>query len=241
MVYVIIQIVATLTKRPTLGPIYLVLMIIGVLLALLIVYKVNELSTADWAQTLLTIGLVLVTAIYAFSTEKIAKATKEQAEASIKMAEEMKNQRILVSKPIIIQKAVYEKSQGKYLFSHFEIYNAGSGPAIEMEISLLDKEKNPFLSHRESFLIAGEKPFQPFRSSPSELSYFHGLNYYLISEYKSILFTTENPIWYQTILPFKTTEANEKGGFYLQAGELEFREVLEKDRIDAFNSRSKPK
>jgi len=42
-------------------------------------------------------------------------------------------------------------------------------------------------------------------------------------------------------LPFKLSKSSEKGKIYVVAGELEFKEATEKERIDAFSSRSKPK
>lgn len=99
---VVLQLILSLKKRAILGPLTFILMMIGYLFALFLTYRGNELESKDWAQMILTIGLVAVTAVYAFATEKIAKATKEQAEAGIKMAEEMREQRYTESLPILI-------------------------------------------------------------------------------------------------------------------------------------------
>ncbi len=108
--------------------------------------------------------LVVVTTIYAERTSSIAKAAKKQAE-------EMREQRIMASRPVIIQRAVVETETelatfgSKDWFSYFEVYNAGNGPAIEVEISLLNKEKTPIHSQRKTFLRADEPPIQ-FSSHP---------------------------------------------------------------------------
>jgi hypothetical protein len=82
-------------KRPTtVGPITIILLILGLIFVVFLVYRGSELESADWAQILLTIGLVLITAVYAWSASK-------QADASVKMAEETKEQRYAALKPII--------------------------------------------------------------------------------------------------------------------------------------------
>ena len=203
-------------------------------------------------------GLIAVTTIYAYSTIQISRATKDQADkmteqaeatrqqadASVNMAEEMREQRVMASRPVIIQKAVVE-TETKFRtfdsldwFSHFGVYNAGNGPAIEVEISLLNKEKTPIHSHRKSFLRAGENPIE---FSPTDLASLEKSTFYLVAEYQSVFSHGSQPTWYQTWLPFETVEAGKQGKIYVKAGELEFKEVNEKDRLDAFSSRSKPK
>lgn len=213
-------------------------------------------TITDWIQAISTLVLVAVTGIYAWRTHAISKATseqtqatKKQAEASVKMAEEMREQRIMASRPVIIQKVVVETETqfrtfgSKDWFSYFEVHNAGNGPAIELEVSLLDKEKNLLVSQRISFLKAGELPMRPdpFKSYTFDLDKREKSEYYLVSEYKSIFSGSPQPRWYQTWLPFETSGASEEGKIYVQAGELEFKEVPEKERIDAFGSRNKPK
>jgi hypothetical protein len=150
----------------------------------------------------------------------------------------------MASRPVIIQKVVFETQTkfrtfgSKDWFSYFEIYNAGNGPAIEVEISLLNKDKSIRQSHRESFLRAGETPME---FSPTELAGLEKSTYYLVSEYKSVLASASKQTWYQTWLPFETIEASEKEKIYVKPGELELKEVADSERIDAFSSRSKPK
>jgi len=201
-------------------------------------------TITDWIQAISMVILVGITGVYVWRTHVISKATKEQAGASAKMAEEMREQRIMSSRPVIIQKAVVETETqfatfgSKDWFSYFEVYNAGNGPAIEVEISLLNKEKTPIHSQRKTFLRAGEPPIE---FSPSELASLEKSTFYLVCEYQSILSQGTRKTWYQTWLPFETVEASKEGEIYVKPGELEFYEVSEKERIDAFGSRSKPK
>lgn len=201
-------------------------------IAIVIAIFTDLLSLADGIEILILYGLVLVTAEY-------AKSAAEQAGASRKMAEEVREQRLMASRPIIIQKAVHEKevwesSTSDYL-SHFEIYNAGNGPAMELEISLLNKERDLLGAMRETFLRAGEPPikFRPFNLAGLEES-----TYYLACEYQPVFSRTTEQTW----LPFKLVKSSTEGKVYVAPGELEFKSgVSEKARIDAFSNRSKPK
>jgi len=237
LIIFILTIVQNFRRKPTIiGRTAIILLIIGLLFLLLLVFRGQELGVADWAQTLLMIGLVLVTAFYASSAEK-------QADASMKMAEEMKEQRVTASRPVVVQKAVHEKDiyegSTKDYFSHFEAYNKGNGPAIEVEISLVDSDKRTSIdSHRKSFLGAGEPPIE-FRPT-SLAARRENSTCYLVCEYQSILSSGPRKMWYQTWLPFKPSKSSEKDKIYVVAGELEFKEATEKERIDAFSRRSKP-
>jgi hypothetical protein len=226
--------------------------------SIVIFHLLNKIDIAQAIELLVTIVLVAVTTVNVLLTGNMAKATKIQAEASVKMVEEAnqqalasfnmveeaRKQRIIESRPVVIQKPVLETETqfraygSKEWFSWFHIYNAGNGPAIEVEVSLLNKDKELIHSHRYSFLRTGE---QPIEFHAKELFALEESSYHLVTEYKSIFSDSQKPMWYQTWLPFKTVKTNEKEKIYVQSGELEFREVSEKDRIDAFNSRSKPK
>ena len=204
---------------------------------------------SDSIQIFLMGLLVVITAIYALLTHVISKATREQANASMKMAEEMRKQTIMSSRPWIIQKAIHEDEKkirpiedsfNPNYFSHFEIYNQGGGPAIELEISLrdkLDREGTGLQSHRETFLMAG-KTLEFYPADVGSLD--ESKTFYLACEYQSVL-SRSLKIWYQTLLPFEPVKSSKDGKIYVKAGELEFKEVSEEERIDAFRSRSKPK
>jgi len=216
-------------KRAPIGLITIILLIIGVMLLVPIVYSASEIRTAEWVQIILMIGLVTVTAVYAHSTEK--------------MAEEMKEQRIMTSQPRLIQKSVHEKDiwegSTKDYFSHFEISNVGNIPAIEVESSLMDCEGNRSHSIRQTFLTNNDPPIK-FR--PSNITTLEETRtYYIVCEYQNIFsHGLKNPL-YQTRLPFKISKSGEEGKIYMVAGELEFKEASEEERIDAFSRRSKPK
>lgn len=243
LIILILTIVQNFRRKPTIiGRTAIILLVMGLLFLTLLVFQGQELGAADWAQTLLMIGLVLVTALYASSASK-------QADASVKMAEEMREQTIMSSRPWIIQKAIHEDEKqirpiedsfNPNYFSHFEIYNQGGGPAIELEISLrdkLDREGTGLQSHRETFLMAGKT----LEFYPADLvSLDESKTYYLACEYQGVL-SRSLKIWYQTLLPFEPVKSSKDGKIYVKAGELEFKEVSEEERIDAFRSRSKPK
>jgi len=201
----------------------------------------------DLLDTIILFILASATIFYALRTSDIAEATRQQADASVKMAEEMRQQTIMSSRPWIIQKAIHEDEKkirpiedsfDPDYFSHFEIYNAGNGPAIELEISLrdrLDKEGTGLHSHREPFLLAGGTlEFHPFNMASLDESKV----YYLACEYKSV-FSRSSNTWYQTLLPFEPVKSSRDDGIYVKADELEFKEVTEKERIDAFSWRRK--
>lgn len=202
------------------------------MVAIVVAVYFNVLTLAEGLQILIMYTLVLVTAQY-------AKSAAEQAGASRKMAEEMREQRLTTSRPIIIQKAIHEKevwegSTSDY-FSHFEVYNAGNGPAIELEISLLNKERDLLEARRETFLRAGEPPikFHPFNLAGLEES-----TYYLACEYQPVFSCATE----QTLLPFKLVKSSAKSKVYVAPGKIEFKSgVSEKNRINAFSNRSKPK
>jgi hypothetical protein len=216
-------------------------------------------TASDVIQIVLMGLLVIVTGIYAWRTHVMSSAAKKQAEASVKMAEEMREQRIIASRPVIISRAVYEgvtyrgfvpdikigwtgiiRGTGSH-FSHFEVYNAGSGPAIDVEISILDEEKHhidSLDSTRRTLLKTDDPPLDFYPSVPSEGDAL----YYVACEYQSITSrSSQKQTWYQTLLPFKPSKSSKAGGIYVATGELEFKEVTEKERINAFRSGSKPK
>ena len=226
---------------------------IFIMIVVVAVWAASRPDLAPVFNLVLLAGLIAVTTIYAYSTMQIARASKEQAE-------EMKEQRVMASRPVIAQKAQQKKViDGAIVtdyFSHFEIYNAGNGPAIEVEISLLNEEKKLIYSERESYLRAGEtvkllatefgkeQPLPniepPIRLHPINLAVREKCTY-LVSEYQSIYSLGEKPMWYQTWLPFEVRRASKEGEIYVIPGELEFREVTETGRINAFGSGSKPK
>ncbi len=200
-------------------------------------------TDSDLIQIILMGLLVVITGIYAWRTFSISNATKKQANASMKMAEEMREQRVMASRPLLIQKSVHEKDiwegSTKDYFSHFEISNVGNTPAIEVESSLMDNEGNRPHSIRQTYLRNDDPPIK-FRPA-NIVNLEETKTYYLVSEYQNIFsYGLQKPL-YQTRLPFKISKSVQEGKIYMIAGELEFKEATEKERIDAFSRRSKPK
>lgn len=214
-----------------------------ILFALVIyIWVFSPLETSDRVGITTAISMValfVVTSIYAWHTRKMAtemkeqaRATKEQAEASIEMAEEMREQRIIESRPVIIQKAeTIEVIPSEHSTDYFEIYNAGNGPAIEVEISLVLQRKPPYQPHnckREGFLRAGDTPIEFYTTFPPDVA---NSTFYIVSEYQGISSYSTQPTWYQTWMPCKLSISGK-----VICGKLEFDEVSEENRIGIFNS-----
>jgi len=203
----------------------------------------RQVEPGDWMQIMLLVALVSVTVFY-------AGATHRQAVATVRTVELMKEQMSISSRPLIIQKPECKLKAGfpnididrrelrSDYFSHFVVMNVGNGPAIEVEVSLMDKEKNRLHSIRETFLRAGEQ--RDFEDFHADLVNREESTYYLVCEYKRVFPPTSGLNWDQTWLPFRLVKSSKEGEIYVAPGELSLCEVQEKDRIDAFGSRSKP-
>ncbi len=232
LIYFIVNLIQRLRGHPTASRLTVILLILGLIFLIYMVFNASEIGRAQWAEILLLIGLVTITAVYASSATR-------QARASVKMAEEMMEQRVIASRPIIIQEAISRKYiSEKDEPDYFQVYNAGNGPAIELEMSILNENKTPIVSERKTFLRSGEPPiqFMPFQSADLDES-----TYYLVCEYQGILSPLPKKTWYQTWLPFDLKKSSKTGKAIVKAGELTFEEVTEDARIDAFSSRGKPK
>ncbi len=175
-------------------------------------------DTAQAIQIIISFVLVLVTAIYVKRTSDIVRETRNQAQ-------EMREQRIMASRPVIIQKAIPTEVIGSGFSDRFEVYNAGNGPAIELEILLLDKEENLIQEQRVTFLRASDTPVEFY---PSGLDSRLNSDCYLLCRYQSILSLGAKPSWYQTRLPFKPVKSQSRDYIYVEPGKLEFEEVFEK-------------
>lgn len=189
----------------------------------------QRITDGETLSVLVLFFVLLVTTWYARSTHEIARETREQRLAGIQ--------------PLILQKAVQTEISAsdqsdfpQRYFSEFIAWNAGNGPAIELEISLLNKVKHAIAGKRETFLRADEQiVFTPqLADRPEE-------QHYLVCEYKHAALPTGNEVWDQTWLPFRIAKASELRQVYVIAGELtsKFR-VISKDRIDTFTKSGKP-
>ena len=109
----------------------IVLIIVVVLLpaVLAVLFAQNLINTAAIEITIL-FALVLVTIIYANRTSAIAKVTKQQADASVKMAEEMRDARFAALKPIVAIDWIAGE-RGQAITPYFK--NIGKGPALNVK------------------------------------------------------------------------------------------------------------
>ena len=185
-------------------------------------------------ERLALFALVAVTMAYAIFTYQQMRASRE-------MISEVKEQRLAALQPIVIVKSVQKPMAGVELtsvlrseyFSHFVVWNAGNGPAIEIEMLLLDNNKDLKQAHRETFL----RPSEEYCFTPDLGRYPEG-KYYVVCQYKRTLYPTAEEVWDQTWLPFNLSKASKEGEVYVAPGELDFKFALsKKDKVDAFTSK----
>ena len=112
-------------------------------------------------------------------------------------------------------------------FSHFELFNAGNSPVIDLKILLLSSEKAIVQFETLGFLRNNEQAltFVPIRLSLHK-------TYYLVCEYESIR-SRVRKVWYQTWLQLTAVESAEVGKININVGELEFKEVSTAERLHA--------
>ena len=204
----------------------------GILIALAVVGALKP-TLIPGLNMILLAGLIGVTAFYAIRTAEIAKATKEQADASVKMAREMREQR----RPIVVQKVVPAKSVPYKLAAeditksissdYFEIHNEGYGPAIELEILLLDKEKRQLEKQRETFFPKVSE--SPLEFHPNGLTNHVNSTCYLLCRYRGVISSDEAQLWYETWLPFVPVKSQRGDRIIIQPKELEFSETHKKE------------
>jgi hypothetical protein len=105
--------------------------LIGLLLIIYLIVNIANIVPADWAQIILTLGLVAVTSMYAWSTQK-------QANASVKMAEEMKDARFAALRPIVrIDWGGSQLNKDKNIERiSVSFKNIGVGPALNLQCYL---------------------------------------------------------------------------------------------------------
>ncbi len=175
------------------------------------------------SSVLLTLALVLITCVYAMRTSDIAKANTI-------MAKEMREQTVVGSRPIVIPRPVHApdlsdtyKGQPDERFQWFEVYNAGNGPAINLEVIMLNEEKKSREIQSQAYLRADEY----ITYSPSILGNHLDSTCYVLCRYQSVIRT--NPLqWYETWVPF-TPKVSQRGDYtFVTVGETEFKESIGK-------------
>ena len=172
-------------KRIKILEIYATLLI-AVVVALLYVWMASPLGTSDRVgitMAISTVALVIVTGIYAWHTRK--------------MAEEMWKDRQQTSRPVIVIGCMQEPA--------FEICNDGSGPAVNLEIRVLDKDENCLDEKTVLFLRAGAT----MKFSPDiPLVNQAGSTCYLLCRYWTVLSKGTEPPRYRTGLPFEIRKSS---------------------------------
>ncbi len=141
------------------------------------------------------LALIAITAAY-------ANSAYQQVKASRKMVEEVKEQRLAASHPLVIPKAVNrlnEEDIETEPFTHFLLLNAGNGTAIGLEISITDENKSSFSEgHYVTFMKSGEE----IKYHPRMTELKKGA-YNLFCQYTSISNITGEKRFNQTWLPFR--------------------------------------
>ena len=193
----------------------------------------------------LTMLLVLVDFYYSFQAKKMLEAKLTETKTELVMA----------SRPLLVARAVTHESAMTFesdivsapkgthtpdglplssYFSHFELFNAGNSPALDLEILLLDEKKAVLQGETLGFLRNNERALT-FVPAKLEIQ----KEYYIVCEYES---TRSRVIqtWYQTWLPFTPVEGMTKNTVNVNVSELDFKEVTSAERIDVFKARYNP-
>jgi integrase len=130
---------------------------------------------------------------------------------------------------IVTIKGIYKDKSGHVsaltpvYFSHFVVSNEGKEPAIEIEISLLDRNKKFLVGRRYPVLMIDEKTeWRPDFCMPAG-------QYYVVCQYKKAVSTGDVMFWNQVWLPFELTKADRPGEVYLVASNLAFRTNIMQD------------
>lgn len=152
-------------QRIAVSPLANLLIILGYIFFIYIVFSASEIKRADWAQILLMIGLVTITAVYASSTQKIARETKEQR-YSESLPLLVPSVTKMITEGLEPDEIAYESLQsGMGLKVVWR--NVGKGVAINVRLSLhgapLPSGKVPLFQLRESQALesGGQKETDP--------------------------------------------------------------------------------
>jgi len=127
--------------------------ILGIILAITIIAMIIAVARkGPTLDNVLLAGLIAVTTWYAYATIKIARATKQQADASVKMAEETREQRYDTVRPVIdfqkeespkalFAEAVAAESEDTSRGLSCILHNIGLGPATDVYSFIWDLER----------------------------------------------------------------------------------------------------
>ncbi len=121
-------------------------------------------TATDWIQAISMVVLAIITGVYAWRTHIISRATREQADASVKMAEEMREQRQGEARPSLllrlngeaIQWVDIEPNERRPTKFEVTIRNVGNGPAINLWAARWSHEKS-FFGDSKGYLAPNEE------------------------------------------------------------------------------------
>jgi len=182
-----------------------------------------------WVSVVVTVVLVCITAYYALETRRIARAAVEQAQ-------ELRQQRISASQPVVWPMIVeWEIYRLEVVFE-----NIGNGPALDIDI-YVGRGEEPMLGDSEhirySYMVAQEKkkenflmlqnPIQDSYGQPSPdmetLAHITG-KYTLLVEWRDLY---KSGPFFQAKLPF-SLEIDSDNKLYAKEGEVVIDHVPEK-------------
>jgi len=188
-----------------------------------------------WVSVGVTVVLVGITGYYAYQTRKIARASEDAARAAVEQAQELRQQRISASQPI-----VWPMIAGWKIYRlEVDIENIGNGPALDIDI-YLGRGEDLIISDCEhtcfSYVIAGEKKnhdfliqkrsFTAMGAEPLDSSVINKLvgKYTLLVEWRDLY---KSGPFFQAKLPF-SLEIDSGGKLYTKEGVVVIDRVIEK-------------
>ena len=184
----------------------------------------------QWVNVIILAVLAVITAYYAFETRTIARAAAEQAQ-------ELKQQRISASQPVLWP-MIWGWSGNK-----LEVIceNIGNGPALDIDI-YLGRGEDPIISDCEhkwcSYIIAGEREthsflthileYGPLGAKPLDSSIINKLagRYTLLAEWRDLY---KSGPFFQAKLPF-SLEKGPDDKLWVKSGVVVINHVPEKSK-----------
>ena len=189
-----------------------------------------------WVSVSVTVVLVCITGYYAYQTRRIAKTSEDAARAAVEQAQELRQQRISASQPVLWPKIL------GWDFNNLEVIfeNIGNGPALDIDI-YLGRGEDLVITDCEhtwySYIVAGGNNIHNFlRQSlgsdgqggtmPPDSSVLSKLvgKYALLVEWRDLY---KSGPFFQAKLPF-SLETNSDGKLYTKEGVVVIDKVLEK-------------
>jgi len=110
----------------------------GIILGAMVIGMVISVAVKGQSiEYVLTAGLIAVTTWYAYATIKIAKASKQQADASVKMAEAMEKSITETVRPMVHPSVAFgQDASSNQMVMYASFKNIGRGPALHVEANI---------------------------------------------------------------------------------------------------------